>query len=408
MKIVVSHPTGNANVRAIVSAFFEADMLGKFFTTAAYFPDSFWLKLGIKDIDRRIFDSRLKSYTITHPLREIARIVTSKINLPYFTTGKLSPFSVDAVYKSLDKFLSEKLNHLKELNAIYGYEDGSYYSFQKAKELALKTIYELPIAYWEVSRKLLNEEAERYPQWKNTLRSGISDSKEKLDKKTRELELADVVVVPSEFVAQSLPEWATNKNVIVSPFGTPAARHQTNRDENIQNRPLRILFVGSMSQRKGLADLFTAIKLLNTQHVELVVLGSLAADINFYRKELSSFRYEPPRLHKEVLELMESCDVFCLPSIVEGRALVMQEAMSRQLPIIITKNTGGEDLIKEGETGFLVPVGNPEAIAEKIEWFLSNKYKIQEMGYAAARHAGNYTWEKYSNTIIETLRTTAI
>ena len=121
-----------------------------------------------------------------------------------------------------------------------------------------------------------------------------------------------------------------------------------------------------MTQRKGLADLFAAFRLLKRSDVELVVMGSPLASHEFYRSELPDFQYEPPRPHAEVLKLMQSCDVFVLPSIVEGRALVQQEAMACGLPLIVTANAGAEDVIDEGETGFLVPIRSPEVIAERI------------------------------------------
>jgi glycosyltransferase involved in cell wall biosynthesis len=189
----------------------------------------------------------------------------------------------------------------------------------------------------------------------------------------------------------------------MSPFGTPllSMGGVQNKEEKNIDRPLRIMFAGSMGQRKGLGDLFAAVKLLNRSDVELVVMGSLLAPMEFYRKEFSNFTYEPGRPHAKVLELMRSCDVFCLPSIVEGRALVMQEAMSQGLPIIITPNTGGADLVKEGETGFLVPIRSPTIIAEKINWFLENKAKISVMGKHAQQHAATYTWANYSTKIVK-------
>lgn len=403
MKLVVSHPTANANVRALVSGFLEAEMLEKFFTTTAYFPNSFWQKLGIKDLDKRRFDKRLKPYTITHPLREVARIITGKTSLSYLTLKESSPLSIDAVYKSLDKYVCKKLQSLKGIEGVYGYEDGSYYSFQKAKEIQLKTIYELPIAYWQTARKLLNEEAERCPEWHITLGGGITDSEEKLQRKTIELELADIIITPSKFVADSLPDHINKSKVIIVPFGTPGSSSFTVNKATNKHKPLRILFAGALTQRKGLADLFKAVKLLHTKHVELIVLGALIDDLVFYKKKLPTFTYEPPRVHQEVLNFMETCDILCLPSIVEGRALVMQEAMSRCLPLIITPNTGGEDLITN-ETGFLVPIRSPETIAEKINWFLDNRSLIKEMGRAASNHALKYTWNKYSTSIIQTLK----
>src|SRR5690606_32851650 len=138
----------------------------------------------------------------------------------------------------------------------------------------------------------------------------------------------------------------------------------------------RILFVGSMGQRKGLGDLFAAMRHFSPKEVELVVMGSLLAPMEFYKEQLPHFRYEGGRPNEQVLTLMRSCDVFCLPSIVVGRALVMQEAMSQGLPIIITPNTGGEDLvceagqIRRGETGKLkAEVGKAETgrSAKRVE-----------------------------------------
>ena len=100
---------------------------------------------------------------------------------------------------------------------------------------------------------------------------------------------------------------------------------------------------------------------------------------------------------------MRSCDVLCLPSIVEGRALVMQEAMSQGLPLIITPNTGGSDLILPGETGFLVPIRSPQAIAEKLVWFLENRSSLHAMKLNSMKHAASYTWNKYGKTVLSSL-----
>jgi glycosyltransferase involved in cell wall biosynthesis len=96
---------------------------------------------------------------------------------------------------------------------------------------------------------------------------------------------------------------------------------------------------------------------------------------------------------------MRSCDVFCLPSIVEGRALVMQEAMSQGLPLIITPNTGGEDLIEEGVTGFLVPIRRADIIAQKISWFADHRSTLSEMSRAAQVKAAQLTWTAYGQTL---------
>jgi glycosyltransferase involved in cell wall biosynthesis len=155
-----------------------------------------------------------------------------------------------------------------------------------------------------------------------------------------------------------------------------------------------------MTQRKGLADLFAAMKLLNRDDFELVVMGSPLAPMDFYRKQFRDFVYEPPRPHEQVLELMATCDVLVMPSIVEGRALVQQEAMSRGVMLIATANAGAPDLVEDGTAGFLVPIRSPEAIAEKLTWMADHRAVLPEMKRAAYGKAAALTWKTYADKII--------
>ena len=405
MKVVLSHPTGNANVRAVLSGLSERHMLHEFYTTLALFPGNALSRLAdfasISDIKRRTYEPALQSKTRLWPLREVGRQLASKARVQALVKHEKGALSVDAVYKSLDNRVASKMVDFtkQHVDAIYAYEDCALESFKKAKQRGITCIYDLPIAYWQTLRTLMHEESERLPQWKSTMLAELTDSQRKLDRKTLEMDLADIVVTPGSFVANSLPDSAKEKKIITVPFGSPKASPLVSGRIAHASRPLRVLFAGSLGQRKGLGDLFEAVKMLNTSKIELVVLGSLLEDLSFYKKQFSNFTYEPTRAHKQVLQLMSSCDVFCLPSIVEGRALVMQEALSQGLPLIITPNTGGEDLIIEGKTGFLVPIRSPESIAEKLEWFLSNRQALPWMSQQAKQHAATYSWQKYASTV---------
>ena len=413
MKLIVSHPTGNRNVRAIIESLHAAGLLEEFCTTVAINPASKIIKFLPEvlktELLRRTFT--IPPYKInSSPSLEILRMTLPKLGLKKYTQKEGSIASIDAVYRKLDQDTAKRLTKLvskKQIDAVYAYEDGALATFKMAKESGLKCIYDLPIAYWETGRKLMQADAERLPHWAGTLGGGIQDSPEKLERKTMEMEMADMIIAPGNFVIDSLPQWSQNKIRHVAAFGSPPSMRDStgmSRPSGTVNRPLKILFAGSMGQRKGLGDLFSAMKLLNTKHIELVVMGSLLAPMDFYRKEYAGFTYEGGRSHEQVLELMRSCDVLCLPSIVEGRALVMQEAMSQGLPLIITPNTGGDDLIIEGKTGFLVPIRSPNAIAEKLSWFLDNRDKITDMGILAQQHAARYTWEAYGTSIAAAIK----
>ena len=406
--ILLVHPTGNTFVRALVQALEARHWLAAFATTLAVNQDTRWLRLLPARLRRQV--SR-RGYQISperilrFPTREAARHVANALGLRVLTRHDVGLMSVDAVYRDLDRRAADwLLSQTSQTNGVYGYEDGALYTFRAASKLGLRRFYELPIAYWETSGRLLREEADRLPEWESTL-GATRESAAKLDRKTEELDLADTVICPSKFVLDSLPgSCRTRKRCVVAPFGSPAPPAFSNLRPRSRGLPLRVLFAGSMTQRKGLADVFAAMKILNRGDVQLIVLGSLMAKMEFYHRQYPHFWYEPTRSHGEVMELMRSCDVLVLPSIVEGRALVQQEAMSCGLPLIVTANAGGEDLVEEGQTGFLVPIRSPEKIAEKLAWFADHRAELEQMRDAVRTKAQSYTWAHYSDIILDALR----
>src|SRR5207302_10278814 len=182
----------------------------------------------------------------------------------------------------LDRKVAERLRKVEPpemLDSVYAYEDGALETFRAARDRGFKRIYDLPIAYWETSQRLLREEAERYPDWEPTL-GGTRDSDEKLSRKTQELNLAQLVICPSRFVLESLPAAArAQKECIIAPFGSPIVDLNKNPKRNLHR--LRLLFAGALTQRKGLADVFAAMKLVGSNSVELVVMGSLLRPISW-------------------------------------------------------------------------------------------------------------------------------
>jgi len=84
-----------------------------------------------------------------------------------------------------------------------------------------------------------------------------------------------------------------------------------------------------------------------------------------------------------VEKFLASADVFVMPSLWEGLPIALLEAMSAGLPVIATKVEGVEELIAEGEHGFLVPTGNPEALADAIIKLLAAPQLRHKMGRAA-------------------------
>jgi glycosyltransferase involved in cell wall biosynthesis len=399
--LILSHPTGNAFVRAAARALHTSGQLHAFHTTVVA-PTLEWpvADAMLKPLSRRRFDEIPRNLIRTHPWRESVRLLAPAVGLNRLSR-KGAWAGIDAVYEEFDREVATEVGRLPisaTVEGVYGYEDASALTFRAARSRGLTCVYELPIAHWATTQRLLREEADRLPAWRPTLH-GIDDANEKLERKTHELELADAILVPSRFVLDTLPSSIlTGKPCLVAPFGSPIAvteQHQARRPTN----RLRILFAGALTQRKGLADLFAAMTLVRRSDVELVVMGSLLAPMSFYRAQYPGFVYESPRPQAEVLSLMRSCDVLVLPSIVEGRALVQQEALASGLPLVVTPNAGGEDLVVHGKTGFLVPIRSPEVLADRIVWFAEHRSELDAMRQAAKAKALATGWSRYEKRI---------
>lgn len=402
----LAHPSGNQFFRHLAAGLRDADRLAEIFTCIDWrggpVVDRILPRGVSAELGRRSFSRELGRPLVQHPWREAARLGAQRLGWRTLTRHETGPLSVDAVYRDFDRWVARRVERAPAGGGmVYAYEDAAEAIFAAAARRGWRRVYDLPIAYWETSRRLLGEEAERWPDWEPTL-LGTQDSAEKNDRKRRELALADLVVCPSRFVAESLPpDGRESRRVVIAPFGSPVTCA-----EKIARRVgghLRVLFAGSMSQRKGLADLLAGMRLLKRPDVELVVLGSPVAELSFYRRTKAEFSYEPPRPHADVLALMRTCDVLCLPSIVEGRALVVQEAMSQGLPAIVTANTGADDVVEHGVSGFIVPIRNPAAVAEKIDWLATHRAEAIEMGRAAQVAAARFSWRGYAATIITAL-----
>jgi glycosyltransferase involved in cell wall biosynthesis len=406
--IHISHAVGSVFVRGLLEGLKQEHRAFHFHTTVGLGQDSHWHRFlpgGLRtEAERRKYPVSSSEMSL-RPSRELGRLLSSRLGCRGLLAHETGTFSVDAVLRDLDDHVASHLRALQggKAAAVHAYEDGALATFEAAREMGMTCSYELPIAHFGTVQKLLREEASRWPAWEPTL-GGTRDSEAKLERKARELELADVVICPSRFVLDSLPEEVRRgKRCVVAEFGSPEGSLEDKSKEDARSRPLRLLFAGSMSQRKGLADLFAAMNLLKRPDVELVVMGSLCAPMDFYRREYPSFVYEPPRSHGEVLKLMRSCDVLVLPSIVEGRALVQQEAMRSGLPLIVTANAGASDLVEEGCTGCLVPIRDPEALADRISWFADQRRELPAMSARARRRAAQLTWQGYSRKILQAI-----
>jgi len=406
-EILLIHPTGNENVRAALKGLNQKKLLSFFFTTIASFPNNIFGNIsylpGLSEFKRRAYPAELKSKTILFPQRELGRLFFQRLGLKALTRHELGYFSIDQVIQSLDSKVATLINSGKIpiSSALYAYEDGAINSFLAAKNHHISCLYDLPIGYWRAAHELLALESDRWPDWAVTMPT-FKDSAAKLERKDQELQLADSIFVASTFTKKTLSYYPGSlAPVSVVPYGFPPINTTERLYYNGQCDPLKLLFVGSLSQRKGIANLLAAVAKF-PKSVQLTIVGHLPLTVcKPLDQALKKHRYISSLPHEKILKLMREHDVLVFPSLFEGFGLVISESMSQATPVITTDRTAGPDLIVHGENGWMVEAASTEGIVEVLEHLLAHPDEIEKCGRAALLTASKRPWSIYGSELAE-------
>ena len=201
--------------------------------------------------------------------------------------------------------------------------------------------------------------------------------------------LADVVLTQSHKSIPILKEMRC-KNIKVVPGGIIWPKEVRPPPEKF-----RVGYTGAYGPDKGVRYLIESWSLLNYSDAELVLSGMDSKMLEpFVRQFAKQGNFILPGRVANVADFYNSISVYVQPAVTTGFDLEVPEAMSYGRPVLATVGTGASDLITDGEQGFVVPIRNPEAIAEKIEWLRKNPEKLVVMGEKAKRKARNYTWSR--------------
>jgi glycosyltransferase involved in cell wall biosynthesis len=402
--VILSHPTGNQFVRYAASGLIQAQMLQSFYTSIACFENDFLYKIGrfskLAELRKRVFDSDLKPFTNTNPYHELMRQLSMKMNWESLIKHEFGKFSIDGVYANHDYWVSKKIRQqqFNGAKAIYAYEDAAIQSFIKSKQIGLTNFYDLSIGYWRMGSQILAIEKERQPLYASTL-TGLLNSDNKLAKKDEELALADNIIVASSFTKNTLNLYPNSLNkVTVIPYGFPEVEARNPFKEKT-NKPLKLLFVGGLTQRKGIAEVFETANYFG-KHTELTIIGRKTSnECKELDNNLKKYNWIPSLPHHDILEQMRQHDILLFPSLFEGFGMVISEAMSQGMPVITTNHTAGKDFITHGENGWIVEPGNSNAMIHVIQNIIDNREQLEQIKINAQNTAKERPWHKYATEL---------
>jgi glycosyltransferase involved in cell wall biosynthesis len=277
-------------------------------------------------------------------------------------------------------------------------------SLKAAKARGSIVLHDCPSLHPGAESQLLQEAAERsglratprFP-W---LRRGAMQSR-----KLREYSLADKLLVYSDFHRRGFQKAGfTGDRIFQSPLWVDQSlwyRTRTKRPEDLTpDLPLKLLFVGSISLRKGIPFLLQAVAECG-KAVRLTIVGARTTQADrLLDHNLQNVFYVPAQPKAHLRRLYESHDLFILPSVGDPFPFVGLEAMACGLPIILSENCG----TPVPDSSWKVPAMDPESLAKRIMTYVDNRMLLIEHGEQAAAFAAKFTPSVYRQNIQDLFR----
>jgi glycosyltransferase involved in cell wall biosynthesis len=212
--------------------------------------------------------------------------------------------------------------------------------------------------------------------------------------------MAHRVITASNFTKSTLVDAGiAAERIAVVPYGIDADRYSRGTRTRGPREPLRLLFVGTLGQRKGIKYLIQALEMLPRDAVELTVCGRAVDDLEIFHRSSARIRLLPSVSAEGLLEAYRNADVFVFPSLAEGFAQVILEALASGLAVIATTRTAAPDLIRHGREGFIIEPGSAAQMALHIEEFLRLPEILAPMRAAARRRAEHFSWGLFRQEI---------
>ena len=284
--------------------------------------------------------------------------------------------------------------HVEPGTDLYvGWSSFSQRGLLRARGQGACTILERGSAHIEVQRDIMRDEYEKHglhPRLPNARIVG---------KELLEYDLADYISVPSTFVKRTfLEKGFPEEKLLMMPLGVALSEFRPLPKEDVA---FRAVYAGRLELQKGVHYLLQAFADMRLRDAELWLIGTKTDEIMpFLEKYNGCYVHHDHVPQSKLREYYSQCSVLVLPSIQDGFGMVLPQAMACGLPVICTKNTAGEDLVSNGDEGYVIPIRDVAALKDRLAYLYDNRDVCREMGKAAQRKvAAGLTWDDYGERI---------
>lgn len=229
-----------------------------------------------------------------------------------------------------------------------------------------------------------------------------------LSRRCSEYEEADAIICPSRAVKRSfIAEGISEDKVWVVPYGfSPPADEASYTTQSKRDDNFTVVYVGSLSVRKGIRYLIEGFTALDHPKKRLVLVGPKTEQSGIDDLKLSSDIEFTGVLKGANLEnAYRQADVFIQPSLEEGLSLVLGEALAHGLPIIATRESGVEELFVDGTCGYHIESRSAQAITKSLKNLAEDseiKKALAECSQERASLLGG--WEQSGENLVTALK----
>jgi len=357
----------------------------------------------------------LKQALWTFPELAIENIESNERKIEVFRSFGLLQRSVWAAWRRVPHYkyfetprswllpLADRIfaNRLVKCDLFIGWLQVSLSSMLQAKQFGARVVLEHQMSHISTWTDLVTEEYRAWGEGRTGFHSVFPDRMVK--RINEEYETADFINVLSNYSKQSFIDNGINQNKIaITPFGVDSIKFTPGTFR--RGGAFRILYVGRLELLKGIQYLLRAFVGIKRKDVELIMVGPILPEILPILKKFQDDRVTVTGgvSRDRLVEYYRDADVLVFPSINDAFGLVVLEAMSCGVPVIATDHSCGEDLVTDGEDGFIVNAKNSDQIKERLCYMMENPVRSIEMGAKARKKVeSGFTIDHYRNRYLE-------
>lgn len=400
-RVLVHHPGSNHLAYEVVAGLQAGGFACEFDTGFFYTPTGRAARLAellpagwrgriLRELKRRshadVDPSRLRLL----PWPELAYVALNRLGLSPEPLARIIGWR-DEIF---DRWVAKRVRRLRP-NVVVGHDSSTLLSFRAARETGAVSVLNQVTGHIEAALAIFREEAERAPDFAEALTAPPAWIIERCRREALE---ADRVLVPSNYVrATMIARGTPAERISVLPYGVDVERFRPQPPG--ERKVFRMLFVGNLSQRKGLKYLLEAVRRLKLPNSELVLVGRIVGSAAALAPYADVFRHVRHVPYHEVHRLFADADLFVYPSLHEGSAFATYEALASGLPVIATPNTGS--VVRDGVDGYLVPPRDVEALMARIERLYRDPTLRAQMAAQARERALEFTWAAYRERLAD-------